>query len=50
LPDGFANLKTALGDPRSELEDELDEILRSARNDAGRLITGIHKRYADQCT
>jgi hypothetical protein len=36
-------------DPSTDLELELNDILVAARTDAGRLITGIHKSYADQC-
>jgi hypothetical protein len=37
-------------DPSSDLEDELNEILRAAQTNAGRLINSIHTRYADQCS
>jgi hypothetical protein len=36
-------------DPSTDLEDELNDVLRRAQSDAGGLITSIHKRYADQC-
>jgi hypothetical protein len=36
-------------DPQTELEEELNEIVRSAQSNAGRLINAIHTRYADQC-
>jgi hypothetical protein len=35
--------------PSTDLELELNDILQAARTDAGRLITGIHRSYADQC-
>jgi hypothetical protein len=36
-------------EPSTELEIELNDILVAARTDAGRLISSIHGRYADQC-